>query len=862
MAQIIKHRRGSILSLKDVSANIGELVVGTGSINDLSGPVLFVGHTAVNGGYNPVSKIYQGTSAPSISVGSHGSTMDGVPFYSTAAQTLYILDKSGNIGMDLTGNIEGNLISGVTINVVSGITANYQNISGSFTGSGIGLYDIPASGITGLNLSQIADGAVTASVNSTNGFRVNTNSIISGSLTVTGSTYTTSDIFITGNTYQTGSINLTGDVILKGNISIGDSLTGDTVTLNGEISSSLLPAENLSFDLGSPSNQWDELYVGTAHINNINISGISTTNLSLPGYLTVSGTTTLSGSVLVEDLTQKRLVVAGANGQLIDYSGLTFDNGNLNLSGALEVTNIQGTGSLYLKPDLNDSRDFRIYNTAPSDIHIKGNAAYSFFGDDSNFLKIDDNTNTITIDSLSGVTIDIDTTVSQSLSVDGHINLTGTRQIRVSDDTANTIYGFYDGSSILGSYYQMFGNNYSTATQRGGAEFVFDSRNSGTGGFSIAEYNGSSWSRKLDIDSTTIGLTGTTTINGDTYITGLTDNRIVIVGTSGLLEDDANFTFDGSTFKIGNGQFEVDVNDGDIRTSGSLNIGNGITVNGNHTVNGVLTVTGATELKSTLVVSGATTIDDTLRVTSNSSLEGTLSVTGATTLFSGLTVNGNETVNGVLTVTGNTQLGGNLYVSGNLEVLGSSTNVNIQSTTVEIGDNIILVNAYSPFQRYAGITAYDSGSAGNSGSLLYDSLNDYWVFQNSNALTSKIVGVSGTTMGSEASLTNNIIPVAMGANAIKNSLLGDDGTTLTYNTNKFTVASSDGATTIGGNVTLSSAGGADATNKTSAIVFKNSSNVLGYVSTTETTDVLDGILGYKNSNGALVFSTVIDGGGY
>ena len=91
MAQIIKHRRGSILSLKDVSANIGELVVGTGSISDLSGPVLFVGHTAVNGGYNPVSKIYQGTNAPTISVGSHGSTMDGVPFYSTAAQTLYIL---------------------------------------------------------------------------------------------------------------------------------------------------------------------------------------------------------------------------------------------------------------------------------------------------------------------------------------------------------------------------------------------------------------------------------------------------------------------------------------------------------------------------------------------------------------------------------------------------------------------------------------------------------------------------------------------------------------------------------------------------------------------------------------------------
>jgi hypothetical protein len=45
-------------------------------------------------------------------------------------------------------------------------------------------------------------------------------------------------------------------------------------------------------------------------------------------------------------------------------------------------------------------------------------------------------------------------------------------------------------------------------------------------------------------------------------------------------------------------------------------------------------------------------------------------------------------------------------------------------------------------------------------------------------------------------------------------------------------------------------------------MFRNSSNVVGFVSTTETTDVLDGILGYKNSDGALKFSTVIDGGTY
>ena len=782
--------------LKDVTARTGEIIMATGSIGDMNGPWIFIGNDEIAGGYRPVSKIYQGTTAPTITVGSHGSTIDGTPFYSTTAQTLFILNKDGNVAMDLTGNIEGNIISAVTINTVSGTTANYQNISGSFTGSGAGLYDIPANGIVGLNLSHIADGPATASISSVNGFNVNTNSTINGTLTVTGNTFTKSDVYITGNTFQTGSINITGDVVLKGNISIGDSLTGDTVSLNGEISSSLIPSDNNIFNLGSLQNQWNKLYVDEAFINTINISGISTTNLELPGYLTVSGQTTLSGSVYVEDLTDNRVTIAGPNGLLEDSADLTFNGTSLNV----------GQGKMLV--DVSDG-----------DIRTSGSLSVGSTADVSGAL-----------------------TVNGATDLKSTLNVTGATQMY---STLNV-----DGESTLSS----------------------------------------------------------------AVVEDLTDNRIVIVGVGGALEDDVNFTFNGTELNIGQGKFKVQQSSGNVTTEGSLIVtgttnlyntlvvSSGTTLNdtlrvinntslegtltvtgatdmkstlvvsgattiddtlrvtGNSSLEGTLTVTGATDMKSTLVVSGATTIDDTLRVTGNSSLEGTLTVTGSTALNGGLTLNGNETVNGILTVTGNTQLGGNLYVSGNLEVLGSATSVNIQSTNVEIGDNIILVNAYSPYMRYAGLTGYDSGSAGASGSLLWDSLNDYWLFQNSNATTSRIVGVSGGTMGSEASLTSNFIPVAMGPSTLKDSLIGENGTTLSYNTNKFTVTASNGNTLIAGNVTLSAAGGSDNNSKTSAIVFKNSSNVLGYVSTTETTDVMDGILGYKNSNGALVFSTVIDGG--
>ena len=211
-------------------------------------------------------------------------------------------------------------------------------------------------------------------------------------------------------------------------------------------------------------------------------------------------------------------------------------------------------------------------------------------------------------------------------------------------------------------------------------------------------------------------------------------------------------------------------------------------------------------------------------------------------------------------ISNNLTVGGDLLVSGNFTLLGSASQVHISSSVVEINDNIIRLNAYSPYERYGGMEIVDSGSLGLSASFVWDSSNDYWMSINADNFSSVFVGITSGSIGSEELLTPNYIPKATATTTIGDSLLADNGTTLSYNTNKFTIASTDGATLIAGNVTLTSVGGADAGTKTSAIVFRNSSNVLGYVSTTETTDVLDGILGYRNSDGALVFSTVIDGG--
>jgi hypothetical protein len=69
-------------------------------------------------------------------------------------------------------------------------TYNTGSFTGSFMGDGNGLFNIPASGIVGLNLSQIVSGSVSASISPDSGLQINTNvtaTSFTGSLSGTAS---------------------------------------------------------------------------------------------------------------------------------------------------------------------------------------------------------------------------------------------------------------------------------------------------------------------------------------------------------------------------------------------------------------------------------------------------------------------------------------------------------------------------------------------------------------------------------------------------------------------------------------------------------------------------------------------------
>jgi hypothetical protein len=149
-----------------------------------------------------------------------------------------------------------------------------------------------------------------------------------------------------------------------------------------------------------------------------------------------------------------------------------------------------------------------------------------------------------------------------------------------------------------------------------------------------------------------------------------------------------------------------------------------------------------------------------------------------------LATTGSNTFIGTQTITGS------LYISSDLIVQGSSSLQNITASAVSIGTNIVNLNTANPAVRYAGLSIGDSGSIGSSGSFLYDSVQDEFIFVHRGAnttVTSSVVLMGPQTydsIGSETYLTSNRIPKGAGNEHLADSNISDDGTTikLTLNT--------------------------------------------------------------------------------
>jgi hypothetical protein len=95
-----------------------------------------------------------------------------------------IFTSGSNIFGDASNDVQ-TLIGTTKISGSAQVTGSLNTL-GVITGDGAGLTNIPASGIVGLNLSQIASGSISASIAPNEGFKVNSNITASGNISVIG----------------------------------------------------------------------------------------------------------------------------------------------------------------------------------------------------------------------------------------------------------------------------------------------------------------------------------------------------------------------------------------------------------------------------------------------------------------------------------------------------------------------------------------------------------------------------------------------------------------------------------------------------------------------------------------------------
>ena len=571
------------------------------------------------------------------------STFVGISTFASDVRIHGKLDVDGDISYDEMTSVNSKVTGVSTLTdarvdrnlYVAGITT----VTGALDVNGGGTIDNIQIGVTGDNEIDTASGSLT--------------------IDSAGGTVTVDD-----------NLTVSGNTVLNGNIDLGNA-TGDTISATGRFDTDIVPSTDGARDLGSSTLEFKDLYIdGTANID-----------------------AAVLDTAIVSDLTNNRVVIAGASGEIEDDANLTFDGATLAVGVALDVdghadldnVSISGvttiTGASTFTGAIDANGGATIDNIQ---IGITGNN------------EIDTSSGNLTLDSAGGtVAIDDTVTVSGDLTVTGASVFNGT--IDLGNATSDTI----------------------TATARFDSDIVPSTDGARDLGSSTLEF------KDLYID-------GTANIDAailDTaQVSDLTDNRVVIAGASGELEDDANLTFNGTTLAVG---VALDV-DGHLDAD-------------NVSISGIATITGASTFTGAIDANGGATIDNIqIGITGDNELD---------TSSGNLTI---DSAGGTTTIDDNATVTGNLTVTGDLQVNG--TNTVVASTTMTVADKNIVVAqgaANDAAADGAGVTV-DSGDGDKTWNWV-DSTDAWTSSEHINLASGKGYILNGNTVLSGTTLGSTIV---------------------------------------------------------------------------------------------------------
>jgi hypothetical protein len=685
---------------------------------------------------------------------------------------------------------------GSLLNISGSVTASA--FTGSFIGDGSGLTGIQASGVTGLNLSQISNGDATASISPT-GFNVNKNTQIQGNLSVTGAIIaneyivSSSVIYMTtsfasgssafGNDNNdvhqfTGSVNITGSISLNGQaIGTGklDETTFQSYTSSNNSRVSLLETSSGSLNSFTSSINTtikskldsDNVISGSVQVNITGTTGYSTFSSSISNSidsLSSSVATTTSGiTSTITSLSSSLTSSIGSLSSSIATTDLNQD-GRLNAletsSGSLNTftSSINTTIKSKLDSDGVLSSSLQILNGSNLVSSSAQVTAYGFATTGSNLFK---GTQTH-----SGSIIP---------SVDNEYDLGSvTHQWRDVYISSGSLY--IDGTKVISSTAQELqittDNGQSIKILEGGTDSIILQTADGN----VELKSNADGDILLDPTNGKIMLKGPIEIfNGNKIQSSVNGTPVVFANdivVSGSIEltgtiDGIDLSSLSSSLNTRIGSIETtttSLNSFTSSASGRLNSLESETSSLSSSIGSVSSsITNTTNNLSSSI--GVFSSSFTSTITNLSSSMITLSSSFTDTDISHNnrlnTIESRYTTTGSNVFIGNQTITGSLYVSQNLIVQGESSLENVTASAVSIGTNTVILNSNTPSVRYAGIAVYDSGSTNVTASLLYDSLTNQWKFKHldtgTNDASVLLYGPLGNDIDNTPTLTSNFL---------------------------------------------------------------------------------------------------------
>tara|TARA_Y100001938_G_scaffold81742_2_gene112703 strand:- start:3110 stop:6160 length:3051 start_codon:yes stop_codon:yes gene_type:complete len=415
MAQIIKHRRGNLEGLKDATTRAGELLVVTGSsglgtiANGAS--LVFVGIDGSTA--TPVNKILQGTTVPDLTGGNYNTHVDGVPFYDTDDNKLYILNKGGNIEVKATPETGGTgIISGS-----SQLTSSLEQV-----GSGI------VSGAAQIN-SLINDTIAATIVSEIDNDEIPIAKLASDSITISGTSVTlggsiTDETLFGGVGVVSGSAQIDGTAIANKSMTIA----GNSVALGGSVTFA-----NIAKGTGTISGSAQ--VNGTAISNNtITIAGNSTALGSSVTFANIAkGTGTISGSAQVVSSLSNQATDFGTGRVSADNignsAGDTVFTGSFSGSYQGDGSGLTGVASTL---DISGSSGNGSVSLTSQDLTITGTA---------NEIETSVSGQTVTIGIPTNPTLGGNVTVTGNLNVEGTTTTVDSTTVSIADNILELNYG-------------------------------------------------------------------------------------------------------------------------------------------------------------------------------------------------------------------------------------------------------------------------------------------------------------------------------------------------------------------------------------------------------------------------------------